>query len=135
MAHAIHHINFIVRDLDDATARFEKTLRLAPFERVRHAGRGADIARTRLGDSWLVLVCPTDDASVPGRFLADHGEGFFLLSLATDDLHSDLERLADDGTPAIDGTPRSGILDWRVADVGVIHGALLQLTDASASTS
>ena len=114
---SIHHINFVVHDLDEACARFESLLELAPFEVLDHAPRGAKVARSRLGESWFVLVAPYDTDSVPGRFLAEHGEGFFLLSLGVD---------------AIDN-PRAGILDWRVADVGEIHGALFQLTESVSS--
>ncbi len=108
----IHHVNFVVRDLDAACRRFESELGLDPFEMVDHAPRGANVARTRVGDSWLVLVAPYDPESVPGRYLDEHGEGFFLLSLGVEEL--------DD--------TRAGILDWQVGDVGEIHGADFQLT-------
>lgn len=111
-ASKIHHINFVVNDLDEAMPRFQATLGLAPFEVIDHEPRGATIARSRLGDSWFVLVAPNDPHSVPGRFLAEHGEGFFLLSLSSDD----------------DAEWRDGILDWQVADLGELHGAIFQLT-------
>ena len=107
---SIHHINFVVRDLERACARFEELLGVEPFEVVDHAPRGARIARSRVGESWLVLVSPYDPDSVPGRYLAEHGEGFFLLSLGVDALDN----------------PRAGILDWSVEDVGEINGALFQ---------
>lgn len=110
---SIHHINFVVRNLGEACARFERELGLPPFELVDHSPRGARVARTRVGDSWLVLVAPYDPASVPGRHLEQHGEGFFLLSLGVDEL----------------ANPRAGILDWRVEDVGELHGAQFQLTE------
>lgn len=109
---SIHHINFVVHNLDQACARFEETLGLEPFEIVDHAPRGARVARSHIGDSWLVLVAPYDAESVPGRYLEKHGEGFFLLSLAVDDLED----------------TRPGILDWQVKDVGEIYGTLFQLT-------
>ncbi len=62
----IHHINFIVRDLAEATANYERTLAVDPFVVVDHPLRGASVARTRVGESWLVLVCPYDAESVPG---------------------------------------------------------------------
>ncbi len=114
----IHHINFVVRDLDAACQRFERLLGLGPFERIEHAPRGSTIARTRVGESWLVLVCPHDPESVPGRHLARRGEGFFLLSIGTDAMHGD-------------AALRDGIDDWKVADVGEALGAVLQLTDDS----
>jgi catechol 2,3-dioxygenase-like lactoylglutathione lyase family enzyme len=108
----IHHINFLVENLDEAIPRFEKMLGLAPFEIVDHAPRGAHIARSKLGESWFVLVSPYEADSVPGRHLAAHGEGFFLLSLDTDDPYK----------------WRDGILDWQVSDIGTINGALFQVT-------
>ena len=125
----IHHINFIVRDLDAAVAGYERILGVDPFVVVDHAIRGARAARTRVGECWLVLVCPYDAESIPGRFLAEHGEGFFLLSLGVEDLAETIEQLGAEGVECTDTKARAGILDWRVADIGAVHGALMQLTE------
>lgn len=127
----IHHINFVVHDLEEAMARFECALGVDPFQVVDYQPRGARVARTRVGESWFVLVSPYDPTSVPGRYLADHGEGFFLVSLGYEDIVQQLERLESEGIAAIDMAPRDGILDWRVADIGDLHGAKMQLTDDS----
>ena len=127
----IHHINFVVHDLEEAMARFERALGVDPFQVIDYQPRGARVARTRVGESWFVLVSPYDPASVPGRYLADHGEGFFLVSLGYEDIVQQLERLESEGIAAIDMAPRDGILDWRVADIGDLHGAKMQLTDDS----
>lgn len=127
----IHHINFVVKDLEAAMARFERMLGVDSFQVIDYQPRGARVARTRIGESWLVLVSPHDPASVPGRYLAEHGEGFFLLSVGHDDIVQQLERLDANGIEAIDQVPRNGILDWRVADIGDVHGVKMQLTDDS----
>jgi catechol 2,3-dioxygenase-like lactoylglutathione lyase family enzyme len=108
----IHHVNFVVRDLEAAMPRFTAALGLEPFEVVDHAPRSAKVARSPVGESWLVLVEPCDPASVPGQHLAKHGEGFFLLSLATRD----------------EFNWRAGIEDWQVSDLGEIAGAAFQFT-------
>jgi methylmalonyl-CoA/ethylmalonyl-CoA epimerase len=125
----IHHLNFVVHDLEEAMARFEDALGLDPFEVIDYRQRGARVARTRIGESWLVLVSPYDPASVPGRHLAEHGEGFFLLSLGYEDIVQQLGRLEASDVELVDQSPRDGILDWRVADVGDLHGAKVQLTE------
>lgn len=125
----IHHLNFVVHDLEEAMARFEDVLGLDPFEVIDYRQRGARVARTRIGESWLVLVSPYDPASVPGRYLAEHGEGFFLLSLGYEDIVQQLGRLEASDVELVDQSPRDGILDWRVADIGDLHGAKVQLTD------
>ncbi len=121
----LHHINFVVRDLEAATRRFEQELGLPPFETVDHAVRGSRIARSRVGETYLVLVCPYDAESVPGQYLSEHGEGFFLLSFGVDDLDASLARIAEGDRGAI----RQGILDWRIADIGTWFGAGVQLTE------
>ncbi len=126
----IHHINFVVRDLEAAIERFETKLGFPPFTVIDHAARGSRIAHTSIGESVLVLVCPYEDESVPGRHLREHGEGFFLLSLGVADLEDAIRRL-DDAGPV-----RDGIDDWRIADIGRWAGAEMQLTDdASADQS
>lgn len=95
--------------------RYADALGLEPFQIVDHAPRGAKVARSRVGESWFVLVEPYDPASVPGQHLAKHGEGFFLLSLAT---HDEFDW-------------RAGIEDWQVSDLGEIAGAAFQVTRES----
>ncbi|MDJ0917370.1 MAG: VOC family protein [Woeseiaceae bacterium] len=121
----IHHINFLVRDLDAAIRLYEDSMGLAPFVEIDHAVRGSRIARSKIGETWFVLICPYDDTSVPGRHLKEHGEGFFLLSLGVDDLDEHLRQLEE----AERGDIRQGILDWTVADAGMHFGASLQFTD------
>ena len=80
----IHHINFIVKDLDSATTQYRKRLNLGEFTYDELAQRAVKTARIKLGDTWLVLVQPLDQDSVPAKFLKENGEGFFLISLGTD---------------------------------------------------
>ena len=121
----IHHINFVVRDLDSAISFYEDVIGLPAFAVLDHDIRGSRIARSRVGDAWFVLVCPHDPASVPGQHLARHGEGFFLLSLGVEDLDASLARISASDR----GEIRHGILDWRIADVGKHFGTSLQLTE------
>jgi methylmalonyl-CoA/ethylmalonyl-CoA epimerase len=128
MVHGIHHLNFIVRDLDAAIPAWERLLGLTVARRDELPERGAIAARFRLGDTWLVLVQPTRADSVPGRFLAARGEGFFLLSLGVESLADELQRLGDD---AFTSPARTGADGWQVRDLdpAPVSGIQLQFTE------
>ncbi|MDJ0655948.1 MAG: VOC family protein [Xanthomonadales bacterium] len=110
----IHHINFLVRDLDAAIQRYEALLGVPVTVREPLPRRGVDTARFRLGDTWLVLIQPTG-AGIPADHLEQHGEGFFLMSLAVDDLEQSSQSLA--GSPLQPGPIRHGVANWRIADL------------------
>jgi methylmalonyl-CoA/ethylmalonyl-CoA epimerase len=128
MAESIHHLNFIVRNLDASIPVWERLLGRPVARRDELQERGAIAARFRLGDTWLVLVQPTRADSVPGRFLAAHGEGFFLLSVGVGSLADELERLGDG---AFSGPSRVGADGWQVRDLdpALVGGLQLQFTE------
>ena len=113
----VHHINFVVADIDAAVEAYQSTLGLGPFEYEDLPQRGVATARARVGDAWIVLVSPHDEHSVVGRHLKDHGEGFFLLSFGVDNLDQAMAELAQRGALPADRTAHAGILDWRVTDL------------------
>ncbi len=113
----IHHINFIVADIDTAVEAYQSTLGLGPFEYEELPERGVSTARAQVGDAWIILVSPHDEHSVAGRHLKDHGEGFFLMSFGVDNLDQALTALAQLGAAPTGSSARPGILDWRVADL------------------
>jgi methylmalonyl-CoA/ethylmalonyl-CoA epimerase len=118
----VHHINLLVRDLAAATAAWRQ-LGVADFVSEPLPARGVETVRFRVGATWIVLVMPTDPHGVPGRHLAQHGEGLFLLSLGVETL--DAQAVARLPLSA----PRAGLADWQVADLDptAFQGALLQL--------
>lgn len=126
----VHHINFIVKDLADGIRRFQAVLGKPPERTDELRERGVLTASFKLGETWLVIVQPTRADSVPGRHLAERGEGFFLLSLETDDLVADARRIDGSGLVGMAMTePRQGIKDWRVMDLQPLDtwGEQLQL--------
>lgn len=127
----IHHINFIVKDLAAAIEKYRVILGGAEFKQDELQGRGVLTARAAVGEQWIVLVQPTDDNSVPGQYLAEHGEGFFLLSLEVDHMDRAVERLEDNGLRMSNDTDRKGLLNWWVRDLDMTDtfGAQIQLCE------
>ena len=127
----IHHINFIVKNLDSAVAQYQKRLNLGEFIFDTLAPRGVKTARIKLGDTWLVLVQPTNKTGLPARFLDEHGEGFFLISLGTDDLDAQLKYFEKTYSKSPHIERRQGLENWQIADLPVedFFGVQLQLTE------
>lgn len=113
----VHHINFIVADLDAAVQAYQEVLGIGPFEYADLPERGVSTARVRVGEVWMVLVSPQREDSVAGRYLEAHGDGFFLMSFGVDNLDQAMAELAQRGALPADRTAHAGILDWRVADL------------------
>jgi len=81
-----------------------------------------------------VLVQPTDPDGVPGRHLAEHGEGLFLLSFEVDSLEQAVAEFTGRGGQLVSPQPRQGLEDWRVVDLepADFFGAQLQLVEQAA---
>jgi methylmalonyl-CoA/ethylmalonyl-CoA epimerase len=131
---SVHHINLLVRDLDQARARLATALGVEFGATETLAARGAIAARARIGATWLVLVQPTDPDGVPGRRLAERGEGVFLISFGVADLDAAIAALAARGTGFTSAAPRRGLADWQVIDtmLGAEFGVDLQLCEERA---
>ena len=128
MIRGVHHLNFVVRDLDEAVRRYERSLGVEILRRDELPGRGVITARFRAGDTWIVLVQPVADGE-PMRYLERHGEGFYLISYEVDDVlrAAATARLA--GVQTTSDAPRAGLDGWQVVDIDAkaMNGVSVQL--------
>lgn len=129
---SIHHINYVVKDLDINTTYYEKLLGCKPIVEELE-GRNVKTARFPIGDAWIVLVQPLSEEGEVARILAERGEGLFLLSLGVDDLNSSLNDLAERGIQPDSKGPRKGLDTWSIHDLDCPSGLapVLQLCQTS----
>ena len=59
MVKRVHHINFLVKNLEQAVDRYQQLLGVTITERDELPDRGVRIARVLAGETWIVLVQPT----------------------------------------------------------------------------
>lgn len=113
----IHHINFLVKDLNTAMQRYQTLLGIDNFIIDDLPKRGVKTARALIGEQWFILVEPLEPESVPGRHLANHGEGFFLISFGVDDVNEASRHAKQVGFNMISEKPRQGLENWLVWDI------------------
>ena len=130
MLEGVHHINFLVADLDSTIERYQDLFDLDSVQVESLPQRGVKTARFDLSGVWIVLVQPVDEDSEPMRHLREHGEGLYLVSFAVNDLDTATQNLVAKGAIDDAATSREGLQGWRVIDLepDAVFGALLQLT-------
>jgi len=133
MIKRIHHLNFIVRDLEQAAARYSALLGMPPPPIENLPQRGVRLARYKIGETWIILVQPTDNSGEPARYLALHGEGIFLVSGQVDDVRKSASKLAKLGIQAVNDLPRQGLDDWLLIDLDPddLFGVNFQLVESA----
>ena len=133
MSNRIHHINFLVRDLQPAVERYRALLAFEEVQFEDLPARGVKTARFKLGETWIVLVQPVDPTGIPARRLEEQGEGFFLISYAVDDLDEATDLAIRAGVSVLGHKVREGLSDWQVRDLDKadLFGVESQLTAES----
>lgn len=133
MIKRIHHINFIVKDLEKAVKTYKLLFGEPAVESEILPQRGVKLARFKVGETWLILVQPVSEDGIPAQYLKKHGEGFFLISCQVDDVRRASGQLANDGVSVLDSHPRQGLDDWQVMDLHAedLFGANFQLVQSA----
>jgi len=131
MLRNVHHISFLVADLDKAVQRYKDLFEIESVELETLPERGVATARFDVNGVWIVLVQPVDDESEPARVLKEQGEGVFLISFGVDDLEGTRAKLVAKGAIDESATVRDGLQNWRVIDLNpdAVFGAPIHLTE------
>lgn len=132
----VHHLNFVVRDLEKSSLRMSRILDQDPvYDELPN--RQVNTARFELNGIWIVLVEPVSKDSEVARILAARGEGLFLLSLGVANLEVEAEALNRRGVTLNASGARKGLLDWRVWDLALDDGLgpVIQLCESSADSN
>ncbi len=128
---AIHHIDYVVRDLDRAIGQYERLFDIKMQQRERLESRGVELARFQLGLIWLVLVQPVNDNSPVKRFLDEHGEGFYHIAYQVEDVQQAASELKAKGVELMNEKPRLGVEGWKLVDLQMheTFGLMTQLVE------
>jgi methylmalonyl-CoA/ethylmalonyl-CoA epimerase len=128
----IHHIDYVVRDLDRAMVQYCRLFGVPLERRERLENRGVELARFRLGQTWIVLVQPTQPDSPVQKFLEKHGEGFFHIAYEVENLGAMVSHLKAKGVKFMQDSPRPGLEGWQLADLELdeTFGLMTQLVDS-----
>jgi methylmalonyl-CoA epimerase len=129
----IHHIDYVVRDLDRAIAQYQRLFHVHFGPREDLESRGVALARFQLGDIWVVLVQPVRSDSPVQHFLDEHGEGFYHIAYRVKDAANAASGLKASAVKLINEEPRRGVDGWKLVDLDMTEtfGVMTQLVEHS----
>ncbi len=129
----IHHVGYVVPDLDEAIALHEERFGIGVVVRETLPDQGVEAAALEVGTGQIELIQPIDPEGSVARFLERRGPGLHHTAFEVEDLAATLGRLEDAGVTLIDRVPRRGLGGHMIA---FLHpkstaGALTELVDAN----
>ncbi|UTF55738.1 VOC family protein [Natronosalvus rutilus] len=110
----IHHIAFVVADIEDAMQRFEDNYDMTLVNRDEVTGAfSMDVALYNAGDNIVELIEPLGDSGWTYDVLQEQGEGWFHIAFEVDDIRESMKELESRGIRVKDDEPQEGY-DWEV---------------------
>ena len=127
----VHHVAYIVRDVEGSLAFYRDTLGLPVGLVLPIESDEVIVAFLEVGETKIELVQPTSDTTGVARFLEKQGEGFHHVCFETPDVDETLVDLKAKGIESSDEQARTG----AEGPVAFIHprsctGVLTELSEA-----
>ena len=125
----IDHVGIAVTDLEEAVARYRRTLRVEPTHRERIEDQGVEEVLFAVGTSSIQLLGALGAETPVGSFLAKRGPGVHHVAYRVDDVAASLAHLRSEGVRLVDETPRPGSRGTLIAFVHPkdLEGVLVEL--------
>ncbi len=126
----LDHIAIAVNNLDEALKFWQEQYGLANLGIEVVEEQGVRVAKLDIGNTHIELLEPLSPDTPVGKFIAQKGPGLHHICIGVDDIKSDLEHLASQGTKLIDSQPRIGAGGAKIAFVHpkATGGVLLELS-------
>lgn len=128
MFKGVDHVVVVVRDFETAISRYETIYGMSVTTRAEEAASSMKMAFFRFPDTYTVLVSNMDERGPIAAWLAEHGEGVWIVAMKIDDLTQSVADLREKGVKLI-GDPGPGVpVKGRVfVDASETGGYLMQL--------
>lgn len=125
----IDHIGIAVDNFDEAVQTYEKLLNGECYKREVVKDQKVETAFFKTGQSKVELLGATSPDSVIAKYVAKKGEGMHHVAFEVDDIHTELERLREEGFTVLSDEPSRGADNKLVAFVHPKdnHGVLVEL--------
>lgn len=110
----IDHVAIVVKDVDEAIAKYKQVLGLEPQVREVVASQKTEAVLLPIGETSLELISPRGNEGLE-KFLEKKGPGLHHIAIEVEGIEEALATLKALGIPLVDDTPRKGARGHKVA--------------------
>lgn len=104
----VEHIGIAVKSLAVAKPLFEKLLNTSCYKTERVESEGVETAFFKTGETKIELLESANESGVISKFIERKGEGIHHIAFSVTDIHSEMERLKNEGFRLLNETPKKG---------------------------
>jgi methylmalonyl-CoA epimerase len=97
MIRRLSHVGIVVENLEESLKQYERLFNLKPTAVVDALGGKVKVAFVPVGDGEIELLQPIDQNVPLMEYLLKHGSGIHHISLATDSIEAEVDRLRKEG--------------------------------------
>jgi len=118
MFNKIHHIAFVVEDIESSMTSFEENYGMELLTRGEMTAQyqipqEIDVALYQAGDNIVELIEPLSEEGWTYDVLQENGDGWFHIAFAVDDIREGMAELESRGIRIWDDEPSQGFA-WKV---------------------
>jgi len=104
----IEHIGIAVKDLDRAEETYAMLFGAKPYKREVVESEGVITSFLRNGPNKIELLQATNEDSPIAKFIEKKGEGIHHIAFLVMDIHSEMERMKNEGFRILNEQPKNG---------------------------
>lgn len=119
MLRGVHHIAYVVADMDKMVEMLDRVFGMKPDRRLDVPQSGQEVALFELPDGGtLEVIRPLHENTIWAEFLRKHGgDGIHHIGYAVDGIDDRLKDLAESGVGLIDQESKVSGVGWTVGSV------------------
>lgn len=104
----VEHIGIAVKDIANANVLFRKLFNKEHYKIESVASENVNTSFFQLGGTKIELLQASDESSAIAKFIAKKGEGVHHIAYEVKDIHSEMQRLSEEGFTLINKEPKKG---------------------------
>jgi len=104
----IEHIGIAVKNLKAANIKYETLFNASPYKIEKVQSEGVTTSFFKVGSSKIELLEANDPESPIAKFIDKRGEGIHHIAYLVNDIHSEINRMINEGFELIGEGPKEG---------------------------